>query len=156
MASVLRRGGPEPDACHCTAYYRADAPAAFRDRLHAEGRSDGYLLYEDGRPVGWCQCGPLESFPALAARPASVAGSFAVTCMVVVPEARGRGLAHVMLREVVADLRARGARFVLACAHRLGPDYSSPLPELPESVCRAAGFRLERDHRECPLYGLAL
>jgi ribosomal protein S18 acetylase RimI-like enzyme len=155
LRAVLARGSPDAAACHCTAHYRAEAPAACRDRLLADGVSDGYLLYEERVPVAWCQCAPWTSFPTLARLPVPTPDAFAVTCLVVVPEARGRGLAHLLLRGVVADLRARRVPYVVACAHRLGPGYSSPLAELPESVCVAAGFRLERDDRECPIYGLA-
>jgi GNAT superfamily N-acetyltransferase len=157
--AVLDRGSAESGPCRCTAYhirgYEKEGPAC-RDRMFAEGRSDGYLLYEDGRPVGWCQCGPWESFAMLASKPAPQQGAWAITCMVLAPEAKGRGLAHALLREVLADLRRRGVPYVTAMGHRLGPTYSSPLPELPESVCVKAGMVLEKDDPECPRYGLKL
>jgi GNAT superfamily N-acetyltransferase len=159
LLSVLRRGSEESAACCCTAYHsrewQTEGPAC-RARLLDEGRSDGYLLYVDGRPVAWCQCGPWSSFAVIASRPPAVPDAWAVTCMVVVPEARGRGVAHTLLREVLADLRSRGARHVYAFGHRLGPTYSSPLPELPESVCAKAGMTLARDDALCPLYELRL
>jgi GNAT superfamily N-acetyltransferase len=76
--------------------------------------------------------------------------------MVLAPEARGKGLAHTLFREVLDDLRRRGVAYVVAFGHRLGPTYSSPLAELPESVCRKAGMSIERDDPECPRYGMAL
>jgi GNAT superfamily N-acetyltransferase len=161
LLSILRRGSDEAATCFCTAYHtRAwEEPGqglACRTRLLDEGRSDGYLFYVDGRPVAWCQCGPWGSFAVIAPRPPAVPDAWAVTCMVVVPDARGQGVAHALLGEVLADLRRRGARHVYAFAHRLGPTYSSPLPELPESVCLKAGMTLARDDPECPLYESAL
>lgn len=155
--SVLARGSEDAARCLCTAYHGADLaepgpPRACRDRLLREGVSDGVLLCEDEAPLAWCQFGPLDSFAAIARRPPVTDGTWAVTCMVVVPEARGRGLAHALLEAVLAEVRTRGARRVLAFAHRLGPGYSSPLPELPESVCIAAGMTLHKDHAECPVY----
>jgi GNAT superfamily N-acetyltransferase len=72
--------------------------------------------------------------------------------MVIAPKFRGRGLAHRMLQAVLQELRGRGARYVRVFGHRLGPTYSSPLPELPESVCVKAGMTLEKDDPECPRY----
>jgi hypothetical protein len=57
LLAVLRRGSADSAACFCTASYGAESAEAFRDRLFAESRSDGCLLYEDGDPVAWCQFG---------------------------------------------------------------------------------------------------
>lgn len=158
--AVLERSGDEPRTCLCTAFYGVDASQigrarACRDALIAAERSDGYLLYVGGRPVGWVQCGPLATFDAVAQTPAEP-GAWAITCLVLAPEARGQGLAHVLLADVLAVLRARGVPYVIAFGHRLGPTYTSPLAELPESVCVKAGMELLRDHPECPRYGLRL
>lgn len=159
--SIMDRGSPESPKCLCTAFHipdweQSDAGRTCRERLFREGRSDGYLLYVDGRAAGWCQCGPWPSFGTLSKEPPEVPDAWAITCMVLAREAQGKGLAHVLLGAVLAELRRRGAPHVHAFAHRLGPTYSSPLAELPESVCLKAGMSLERDHPECPIYGLDL
>jgi GNAT superfamily N-acetyltransferase len=157
--AVLRAGRSDSSQCFCTAYHTRDwdkpgAGLACRERLFAEGRSDGFLLYEDGRPVGWCQVGPWASFGTIASKPPAVEGAWAVTCMVVVPEARRRGLGHRLLAHALEECRRRGAPAAIAMGHRLGPTYSSPLPELPESVCVKAGMALLRDDPGCPTYVL--
>lgn len=154
FAAVLARGSAESAACACTAYHAADYGAACRERLFREGVSDGWVVYEGDTPVAWVQCGPCALFARAPKAPEPDA--WIVTCLVIVPEARGRGLAHRILGAVLAELRARGARYVLAAGHRLGPAYSSPLPELPETVCVKAGMTLVRDDPECPLYGMRL
>lgn len=159
LLALLTASGPEPAACLCTAYHgvKADAErAACRDGLLGPTGSDGYLLHVDGTAVAWCQCAPWTSFRVLAGRPPAVPDAWALTCMVLLPEARGKGLAHVLLQEVIADLRRHRVPHLYAFAHRLGPTYSSPLPELPESVCVAAGMQLARDDPECPLYEAAI
>ncbi len=157
--AVLERSGDEPRTCLCTAFYGVDLAQSGRARACRDsriaGQSDGYLLYVDRRPVGWVQCGPLAMFDAVAQTPAEP-GAWAITCLVLAPEARGQGLAHVLFTDVLAALRARGVPYVIAFGHRLGPTYSSPLAELPESVCVKAGMVLVRDHPECPRYGLRL
>lgn len=159
LESILRRGSGDSANCHCTAYHTPDwekTGPACRRRLLEEGRSDGFLLYEDGRAVAWCQCAPWSSFGQLAARPPAEPGAWVMTCMVVPPGDRGRGLAHRLVSEILAELRRRGAPYLYAMGHRLGPTYSSPLPELPESVCIKAGMTLVKDDPECPRYGLRL
>lgn len=157
FGKLLREGSAESARCLCTAYHGGgEEGAGCRARLFASGVSDGYLLYRDGAPAGWCQCAAWESLPLLAKRPPPADGAFAIPCMVILPKERGKGLAHALLREVLADLRRRGVAYAVAFGHRLGPTYGSPLPELPESVCVKAGMALLRDDPECPLYGVAL
>ena len=159
LLGLLGRASTDAAGCFCTAYLAPgdlgpEAREAIRARRLDSGPADGYLLYREGRAVAWCQCGPWSEFGYLARKEPPVPGAWVVTCMVVDPDLRGQGLAHALLAEVLPELARRGAPYVLACAHRLGPTYSSPLPELPESVCRAAGMTLVRDHAECPLYGV--
>lgn len=153
--AIMRQSSEESAQCLCTAYHGAapaDAPAC-RERLLAHA-PDGYLLYLDARPVAWCQCAPWDSFAVFSRQPRP--GSWIITCVVIPPDARGQGLCHALLRLVLEDLKSRGVRHVLACAHRLGPNYSSPLPELPESACVKAGMTLEHDDAECPRYEIKL
>jgi hypothetical protein len=158
--SVLSRGSDESAACLCTAHHGCDyakpgAGPACREKLLAEGRSDGYLLYLDERPVGWCQCGPWTSFAVLKVPPKEP-GAWVITCMVIAPEAKGKGHGHSIFRAVIDAIRKKDAPYVYAFGHRLGPAYSSPLAELPESVCLKAGMTLVKDDPECPLYGMRL
>jgi GNAT superfamily N-acetyltransferase len=157
LEALLAASGEDPCACRCTAYHgaggeRPEAARTCRERIGRESPPDGYLLYEDGGAVAWAQCAPWRSCAALRARAPQEPDAWALTCVVVAPDRRGRGLAHALVRAVVARLREEGAGRLYAFAHRLGPTYSSPLPELPESVCAAAGLRLVRDDPECPLY----
>jgi hypothetical protein len=82
---------------------------------------------------------------------------WAISCMVLVPEARGKGLSREFLQLVLDELRRRGATRVQVFACRYGPDEdTSTFVELPESLCSKAGMTLEHDHPMRPVYGLVL
>ena len=94
----------------------AEENHALRERLFARGEYDGYLMHEGDTPVAWCQVGPRDRLEKLTrqfdleADPAA----WAITCFLVVPEARGRGLARELLEAVLEDLPGRGAQRVEA------------------------------------------
>ncbi len=82
---------------------------------------------------------------------------WAVSCLVLVPEARRHGMCHTFIRFVLEGLRKRGVPRMQAFACRYGPDEdTSAFVEFPESVCRKAGMTLEHDHPMRPIYGLTL
>jgi GNAT superfamily N-acetyltransferase len=164
LRSVLERASPEARACLCTAAFveswrDASLAGPCRERLLEEGPPDGFLLYRDGAPIGWCQAAPRDALPLLV-RGRGLAPDpdvWAISCLALVPEARGRRLSHDLLRLVLDELRRRGVRRVHAFACRYGEDEdTSTFVEFPESLCRRAGMTLEHDHPMRPIYGLTL
>lgn len=139
--------------CQCVAWWvptwddwgarTKEENTVLRDELFQRGEYDGYLLYADDRPVGWCQVG-------LARRLEKLCKTFglerdedawAISCFVIDPARRGSGLAHVLLDGVLRDLRSSGARRVLAF-----PRHETGLPASevwtgPEPLFARAGFR---------------
>lgn len=163
--SVVARVGGDAAVCLCTAAFvaswrDASLAAPCRERLLVEGPSDGFLLYRDGSPVGWCQAAPRESMPHYRDRSRAAdpdPGTVAVTCLLLVPEVRRQGFAHLLLASVLGELRRRAVPRVHAFACRYGTDEdTSTHIEFPESVARRAGMTLLADHPMRPLYGLAL
>jgi ribosomal protein S18 acetylase RimI-like enzyme len=159
--ALLSRANPEAARCLCAAAYVETwkDPALARpcrDRMFAAGRSDGFLLYRRGVAVGWCQAAPRDSLTNLVrgrGLPPDPA-SWAISCLVLAPEAKGQGLAHELLRLVLGELSRRGVLRVQAFACRYGPDEdTSTFVEFPESLCRKAGMSLEHDHPMRPIYG---
>jgi GNAT superfamily N-acetyltransferase len=140
------------DWCRCVAWWTpswegwgersAGENAAFRAALFARGEFDGYLLYEGNRPVGWSQVGAAERLPKLCRSYGFTPepGVQAISCFFVAPSVRGRGLAHVLLEGVLADLRPRCER-VLAFPRRGEGLPAEDVWTGPESVFRRAGFR---------------
>jgi GNAT superfamily N-acetyltransferase len=162
--SVMERANPEARKCLCTSAYvetwkDPSLAAPCRERMLREGRTDGFLLYDGGKAVGWCQAAPRDGLTMLlrgrnlAADPAM----WAISCLVLVPEAKGRGLSRKLLRLVLDELRRRGVTRVQVFACRYGPDEdTSAFIELPESLCTEAGMVLGHDHPMRPIYGLTL
>ena len=81
--------------------------------LVEEGRSDGVLVYDGGAPVGWCQFVAREDLRRGRIDDASSsAAAWFVTCFVIEPRARGRGVTGVALRAAVDAIRRRGGGVV--------------------------------------------
>jgi GNAT superfamily N-acetyltransferase len=134
----------------------AEENRALRDQLFARGEEDGYLLYEDGVPVAWCQAGPRDRWPKLAAAMQAEPDpeAWAIPCVLVHPSARGRGYARLLLRGALDDLRARGVRRVEAFPR---PGGDLPADEAwtgPEAIFVEGGFRRLRDTGRRTVYAL--
>jgi GNAT superfamily N-acetyltransferase len=129
-----------------------------RDGLCERGEYDGYLLYLNDVPVGWCQVGPRDRLWKLRQRfrlhhdPET----WAISCFLIAPAHRRRGLAAVMLRDVLDDLRKRGVRRVEAFPPRGTNLDPGDLWTGPEALYRGAGFEIVRDDPRCPVYGITL
>jgi GNAT superfamily N-acetyltransferase len=90
---------------------------AFR-RLLARGTVPGVLAYEGRDPVGWCAIEPRESFPRLEhsrlLRPVDDRPAWAIVCLFVRADRRGRGVSRALIDGAVEHARRRGARLVEA------------------------------------------
>jgi GNAT superfamily N-acetyltransferase len=142
------------DWCYCVAWWVptwdgwADRTAAqnrkFREQLFDEGHLDGYLYYYDETPVAWCQVCERDLLEKLVNQfdLSPDPGVWAVTCLLVAPAFRRKGVAHAMLKGVIQDLKAREVRLVQAYPKR--SDSTDPLEHWrgPESLIEALGFRV--------------
>ena len=156
------------DWCRCVAWWvptwegwgerTAQENLALREELFDRGEHDGYLLYADGEPVGWCQVGPRDRLAKLVGQMALEPDPevWAVTCFVVAPRLRRRGLAARLLDGVLADLRARGVRCVEAYPKRGADLDAGELWTGPEGLYARKGFREVRDAAPRPVLRLDL
>lgn len=107
--------------CSCVAWWvatwegwgerTAEENAALRDDLCRRGEYDGLLAYVGDEPVGWCQVGPRDRLTKLVAQLEleASATTWAVTCFLVAPGWRRRGVARALLAAAVATARRSGA-----------------------------------------------
>ena len=125
---------------------------ALREELFARGEYDGYLLFEDGEPVAWCQCGPRDRLEKLrrAFDLPPDPEAWALSCFLTAPGARGRGLARALLDGVLADLARRGVKRVEAFPRR-GRQPDEDVWTGPESLFTAAGFTPWKDDPKRPV-----
>lgn len=129
-----------------------------REQLFDVGHYDGYLMYNDKKPIGWCQVGPRDRLDKLCDEYMlpSDHDAWAITCFIIAPEFREIGLGYYMLWEILKDLKQRGVKYVQAFPRRGKDLEAEELWAGPESYFKKAEFTLERDHPLYPVYGKRL
>lgn len=148
------------DWCFCTAWHvptwdgwdkrTALENRTLREELFRQGRYDGYLLYENDTPIGWCQCAPLSWFPKLMKQKNfdDEPGTFVISCLEILPTYRKRGLSRKLLQAVISDLKTRETRRVLALPvsgkHPDGDVWTGPA-----SLFESAGFKVKTKSDDC-------
>ncbi|MDK9700894.1 MAG: GNAT family N-acetyltransferase [bacterium] len=155
----------EHDWCFCAGWWTknwdhfeersAEENRKLRDQLIADGVSDGYLLYENGEPVGWVQAASRDIFEKLCKqfRLRAQRGAAAITCWFLIPRVRRKGYAKRFLELVLDDLKERGYTVVDAFPVKFeekieaGDLWTGPL-----SLYFHAGFIIERNHEKFPVY----
>ena len=155
------------DWCFCVAWWvptwdgwgarTAGDNRALREELFQRGEYDGYLLYDDEEPIGWCQVGLRDRLAKLVEQfgLAPDGDVWAITCFHIHPDRRRRGLATELLRGVLADLQRRGVARVQAFPRR-GVDAPGELWTGPESMYTAAGFSPTSDDPKRPVLEIRL
>jgi ribosomal protein S18 acetylase RimI-like enzyme len=154
--------------CRCTAWWTptwegwgersAEENQALRESLMERGEFDGYLLYVNGEPAGWCQVGRRDRLAKLVRQfqlPPDE-GVWAITCFLIAPGYRGRGLATALLREVLQDLQGKGVRWVEAYPKRGEGLEAEDLWTGPEAMWLRAGFKVAREDAARPVLYLEL
>ena len=156
------------DWCYCTAWWTptwdgwgdrsAEENLQLRSELLQRGEYDGYLLYVHNRPVGWCQVGPRDRLAKLVEqfRLQPNPGACAVTCFLIAPAYRRKGLSSYMLDVIIDDLRKSAVRRIEAFPRR-GPELDVyELWNGPEEMFLSAGFEVVKDDPIRPLLALDL
>jgi GNAT superfamily N-acetyltransferase len=120
--------------CRCVAWWvptwegwglrSAEENAGLREALCDGGVYDGLLAYAGREPVGWCQVGPRDRLPKLVRELALEpdADVWAVTCLLVAPSWRRRGVARDLVAAAIDHARAAGAARLEAYPRRVADD----------------------------------
>lgn len=83
------------------------------ERQIADGSLQGYLAYDDGVAIGWCNANDRANYPAEPYydvpfyAPAETKEK-AVICFEIAPEYRGKGIATALLQRFIDDAKAEG------------------------------------------------
>jgi ribosomal protein S18 acetylase RimI-like enzyme len=124
-------GGGDGASCWCQYFMvtRKDFDSIGRDgkrdrlRAQVEAGPTGLIGYLDGNPAGWVRASPRIEQPGVlrtrlvragSAEPPEAEDVWAITCLVVRREYRGRGLAHELVAAAVDFARRGGARLLEA------------------------------------------
>lgn len=149
--------------CFCAAWWTptwdgwsersAEQNRALREGLFERGEHDGYLLYAEGEPAAWMQVGRRDRLPHLMSDYGLDPDpeTWAVTCFLVAPGFRRRGMSRRMLAAALDDLERRGIRKVEAFPRR--GDHLPPedLWRGPEGLFLEAGFEIVREDARRPI-----
>lgn len=117
--------------CYCTYYHypksenrkigksEAAEPIGRSKREYARwllenGKMNGYLAYDDGKAIGWCNVGPKRLFPRLGSSDAADAGTKSIVCFIIDARRRRQGIARAMLRRIIRDSRTDGTKRIEA------------------------------------------
>jgi GNAT superfamily N-acetyltransferase len=140
--------------CFCAAWW-VPTWEGFGERTSADNRMlreelfdkqvyDGYIVYLDDVPQGWCQVGKRDQFSHLLNKFALEpdAEVWAITCMAIPERFQGLGLTHKILSLIIDDLRSRGVTRLQAY-----PKADQNLPKMeiwtgPLSLYLKAGFKV--------------
>jgi len=150
---------PEWAGCYCLFYHLADPD--WESRTGAQNREGaaalirsgglkGWLAYDGGRPIGWCNANSKERFARLAAESAQWGAAdpgervLSVVCFVVAPAYRGRGVARALLQEACAGASKAGYLWAEAYPRKVDRSaaqaYHGPL-----ALYRSEGFTKLRE-----------
>ena len=99
-----------------------------------KGEIKGYLAYDDGLPVGWCNAADLDSYNGFVpdiARNNKCGKTVAIVCFEIAPGYRGKGIASAFIEQICADAKADGYVAVEGYAkisdHRNEYDFTGPV-----------------------------
>jgi GNAT superfamily N-acetyltransferase len=120
---------PKWAGCYCMYYYFAgpedewrvqNGPVNRKDiaELIESGNAQGFLAYQDSKPVGWCNAAPrkmlpmLERYESLRVDDPGKVGS--IVCFLVAKNHRGQGIAKQMLNAASNKFRKQGLSYAEA------------------------------------------
>jgi len=149
----VHRAGEYGNGCLCGFWWmesvegwdqRTDAESlAQREALFTRGIEDGYILYQETEPVGWCQAYQRDQLIYLVNKFHFTPDPeiWCISCFMIVPAARGKGLGHLFLAKVLDDLNQRGVKKVQAYPRSESGLDANEVWTGPEALYVRAGFK---------------
>jgi GNAT superfamily N-acetyltransferase len=150
--------------CFCTAWWvptwdewdnrTSEQNRSLRENLFRDGIYDGYLMYDDDRPIGWCQCGPRDRMPKIRQTYNLTPDPevWAISCFFLLPEYREIGLAQYFLDEIIKNIKSEGVWHLQGFPCRGKNLTADDIWTGPENIFQKAGFNLEIDNDRHPVY----
>ncbi|MFX1568608.1 MAG: GNAT family N-acetyltransferase [Promethearchaeota archaeon] len=110
---------PDWATCYCHFYHFPGKPKQFFKRTAEENRNsseklilsrkmNGYLVYIDEKPVGWCNVNSKENYAKIPFKEKAQNKIASLICFVVAPSYRKQGIARSLLRHACSDTKDNG------------------------------------------------
>ena len=143
---------PDWADCYCSLYHfpnkGKDESRLLASRHIEEARIHGFLAYDEGKPVGWCNAAPRTSYPVLhwllGPGPDLWERVGSIVCFVVASSHRGKGVASRLLDAACRKFSQEGLEFAEAYPVKKPTSAAYNFPG-PLSMYLKAGFTTHRD-----------
>ncbi len=106
----------------------------YAEEMLDKGKINGYLVFDDGLSIGWCNAADIDSYKGFVpdfARENKCGKTVAIVCFEIAPGYRGKGVASALIERVCADAKTDGYAAVEGYAkiieHRDEYDFTGPL-----------------------------
>jgi GNAT superfamily N-acetyltransferase len=143
---------PDWSDCYCYPYHFADRGKVENRRAAShqieENRIQGFLAYDDGKPVGWCNAADRDNYPALyrlmRSDPDNLEKVGSIVCFVMAPSHRGKGVASRLLKAACGKFSEEGLEYAEAYPVKKTSSAADNFPG-PLSMYLENGFSTHRD-----------
>jgi len=120
--TVAFADNPDWSDCYCSAYHFANKGKAESrgeaSSLIEEDRMHGFLAYDNGKPVGWCNAAPRSSYPGvqwlMGPGPDKAERVGSIVCFVVASSHRNQRVASHLLNAACKKFSQKGLEFAEA------------------------------------------
>ena len=151
--SVAFADNPDWSDCYCSAYHFANKGKAESRReassLIEVDRMHGFLAYDNGKPVGWCNAASRYSYPGIhwlmGPGPDKGEKVGAIVCFVIASTHRGKGVASHLLNSACKKFSEKGYEYAEAYPVKKPPSAAYDFPG-PLSMYLKNGFTQYRDN----------
>jgi len=142
----------EWQGCYCTGPFsprmKQYKTASRRRRDYAiwlveKGIMNGYLAFEHGKVVGWCNVGDKTAFSSLGGLQTPEENVISITCFMIQKEYRAKGVAEKLLQRVIKDAKANKRKLIEAYPSRKSKSEFGNFHG-PYSMYEKNGFKLTR------------
>jgi len=145
---------PDWSDCYCSAYHFTNNKGKAEARREAsnlveEDRMHGFLAYDNGKPVGWCNAASRGSYPGIqwlmSPGPDKGERVGSIVCFTVASTHRGKGVASHLLNAACDKFSERGLEYAEAYPVKKPPSAAYEFPG-PLSMYLKNGFTQYRDN----------
>ncbi|TMI39438.1 GNAT family N-acetyltransferase [Candidatus Bathyarchaeota archaeon] len=144
---------PDWSDCYCSAYHFANNKGKAESRREAsslieEDRMHGFLAYDGGKPVGWCNAAPRSSYPGvqwlMSPGPDKYERVGSIVCFVIASTHRNQGVASQLLNAACSRFSQNGLEYAEAYPVKKPESAAYNFPG-PLSMYLKNGFSTHRD-----------